>query len=253
MTTAGVPAAWPADVIHVNEDGWVLINRGRRHGVSAGLRLLVVGQGIRELRDLYAAEAAGDTPPLALRIRRTYEQLEVIHAEEDCAVAIATRTPPERRPQVYTGPEGELLVWVPLPAGFTWPRLADADDTADLPPDDGYDEESAGDTEDVETAAAPDAAREGDEETPDSEAAEQDKDEESTTTMADTPPERGEQDDERWEEALPLNGVSVGDLVVPAVPVAGSGTAPASGAAASEAPGNPFEAGRSYDWMKPES
>src|SRR5258708_33971705 len=107
MTTAGVPAAWPADVIHVNEDGWVLLNRGRRHGVSAGLRLLVVGQGIRELRDLYAAEPAGDTPPLALRIRRTYEQLEVVHAEGECAVAIATRTPPERRPHVYTGPSGK--------------------------------------------------------------------------------------------------------------------------------------------------
>src|SRR5258708_38670202 len=99
MTTAGVPAAWPADVIHVNEDGWVLLNRGRRHGVSAGLRRLAVGPGIRELRDLYAAEAAGDTPPPALRSRRTCGQLEGSHAEEDCAAAIATRAPQQRRPR----------------------------------------------------------------------------------------------------------------------------------------------------------
>ncbi len=39
---------WPADVIHVNEDGWVLVNRGSQHGVFVGMRLLVGGAGIRE-------------------------------------------------------------------------------------------------------------------------------------------------------------------------------------------------------------
>src|SRR2546430_5683528 len=121
ISGTGTPT-WPADIIHVNEDGWVLVNRGRKHGVVPGLRLLVVGQGIRELRDLYAqaADSASDQP--ALRIRRIYEQLEVIHVEDRSAIAIATRTPPERRPSVYQGPDGELLVWGPLPEGFTWPR-----------------------------------------------------------------------------------------------------------------------------------
>src|SRR5260221_9956344 len=78
----GGTATWPADIIHVNEDGWVLINRGRAHGVLPGLRLLVVGSGIRELRDLFPAAsraAAGDAtshpPAPPLRTRRTHEQL----------------------------------------------------------------------------------------------------------------------------------------------------------------------------------
>jgi hypothetical protein len=229
----GPTAAWPADIIHVNEDGWVLINRGRRQGVTPGLRLLVVGQGIRELRDLFAAgAAAGDPPPLALRIRRTYEQLEVIHAEESAAIAIATRTPPERRPQVYTGPDGELLVWVPLPAGFSWPPTGARDEDGAVAEDDaggaaGDIDEDGGMAEDAETGA-------------------------DQASVADAPPERGEQDDERWDEALPLNGVNVGDLVLPAIPATtASGAAPAVNATASAGAGNPFEAGRSYDWMQP--
>ncbi len=218
-------SAWPADIIHVNEDGWVLVNRGRRHGVVPGLRLLVVGQSIRELRDLYANGATANAPlPLALRIRRTYEQLEVIHAEDGAAIAIATRTPPERRPQVYTGPEGELLVWVPLPSGFSWPRAGMQHDDAPLE-DVSFDAEAlevdAGEVE-TDTNAAP---------------------------VADAPPVIGEQDDERWEEALPLNGVNVGDLVLPAIPISGEREAanvPASGTSS-----NPFEMGRSYDWIKP--
>src|SRR5215472_14596247 len=95
---SGTPT-WPADIIHVNEDGWVLVNRGRTHGVLPGLRLLVVGEGIRALHDLSAPEAQGVSEEAipTLRIRRIYEQLEVIHAEPACAIAIATRTPPERR------------------------------------------------------------------------------------------------------------------------------------------------------------
>src|SRR5262249_53830427 len=128
MGTASGAGTWPADIIHVNEDGWVLINRGRAHGVLPGLRLLVVGQGIRELRDLFASEPQGTpeephaAPALMLHTRRPSEKLEVLHAEWACATATATRTPPGRRRSVSRGPEGELLVWVPLPAGLTWPR-----------------------------------------------------------------------------------------------------------------------------------
>ena len=224
---------WPADVIHVNEDGWVLINRGGKHRVAPGLRLMVVGSSIRDLHDLYAPGADQDTPaeelPVALRLRRTYELLEVVHVEESCAIAIAARVPPDRRPTVYRGPEGELLVWVPLPAEFTWPH----------PGDDG--------------AADANQAEETDEQTQD----EQD----DAGAAGDTPPEQMEQEDERWELALPLNSVSVGDVVLPALPAASqAATAEASAlaAATSSPPAStdqhttPFDAGRSYDWMKPQ-
>lgn len=227
---------WPADVIHVNEDGWVLINRGGKYGVAPGLRLMVVGSSIRDLRDLYAPGADQDTPtaelPVALRLRRTYELLEVVHVEECCAIAIAARVPPDRRPTIYRGPEGELLVWVPLTADFTWPRPGDdgaADaNQADEPDDqaqDGYDGQDGAEADD------------------------------------DAPPERMEQEDERWELALPLNSVSVGDIVLPALPAASqAATAEASAlaAATSSPPAStdqhttPFDAGRSYDWMKPQ-
>src|SRR5258706_12471021 len=179
----GGTSTWPADIIHVNEDGWVLINRGRAHGVLPGLRLLVVGSGIRELRDLFPAatrEVAGDAtsqpPAPALRTRRTYEQLDVVSNEDAFAVAVATRTPPERRPEFYRGLEGELLVWVPLPAGFTWPQPGA--DEHDLPPD----AVANGDTGDRQ---------------------EESWDEDDTADTAgedegDTPPALAEQDDEGW-------------------------------------------------------
>lgn len=222
MSTPTTAGNWPADVIHVNEDGWVLVNRGRDHGVAPGLHLLVVGQSIRELRDLFAEGTVDEHAPV-LRIRRTYELLDVIHVEATCAIAVAARTPIERRPQIYRGPEGELLVWVPLPSAFTWPLPGEtpdaASDTSDIDETDGEQTTASNeDTEDAEDAE-------------------------------DAPPERSEQDDERWEEALPLNGVSVGDRVLPAIPAAGtSGT---TSATASGASGNPFETGRAYNWMQP--
>lgn len=239
-TLAGVSSSsistWPADIIHVNEDGWVLVNRGRAHGVVPGLRLLVVGQSIRELRDLYAQAGDSTSESPALRIRRTYEQLEVIHVEDRSAIAIATRTPQERRPSVYRGPDGELLVWVPLPEGFSWPRPGASeshdwhDDTSDAPTDDMTD--NATDDMDGDTGAQADAEADGE-------------------TM-DAPPELGEQDDERWEEALPLNGVNVGDIVLPAIPVTSATTSATPVTVPSSEPHtNPFESGRSYDWIKP--
>lgn len=239
MSAAGAGATWPADVIHVNEDGWVLINRGREHGVMPGLRLLVVGQGIRELRDIFAGEGTGSGAP-ALRIRRTYEQLEVIHAEPRCSIAVAARVPPERRPTIYQGPKGELLVWAPLPPNFTWPRPGEE-------PDATTDEE--GWQGDVVTADASDS-QEGDQSQAESA---------SEEAATDTPPEHGEQEDERWEHALPLNGVGVGDVVLPAIPVTGG--VPVTGgddvqtgdiapiSPPGSGPSNPFESGRSYDWM----
>ncbi|HLJ80864.1 MAG TPA: hypothetical protein VKT52_05210 [Ktedonobacterales bacterium] len=230
-SSAGAGNLWPAEVIHVNEDGWVLVNRGRAHGVVPGLRLLVVGTGIRELRNVMVAS---DDQPLALRIRRTYEELDVLYVEETCAVAVATRAPAARRPKFYRGPDGELLVWVPLPEGWTYPHPG-TDDTPADDTDDSDDDQDADEQEDQ------DDADDTDDETPDA------------------PPEVGEQDDERWEEALPLNGVGVGDLVVPAIPAASaSATNPTGAATPSTASGdpaapNPFEAGRDYGWMKQES
>lgn len=237
-TTSGTGRMWPADVIHVNEDGWVLINRGRAHGVTPGLRLLVVGTSIRELRDLFpGGEGMARQPqPVALRIRRTYEQLEVVYAEDTSAIAVATRTPPSRRPSFYRGPDGELLVWVPLPEGFTYPQ-PDAAASPTPAVDDGSGTSPYDASDDTE-AEGQDDGGDGD--------------------RTDAPPEQGEQEDERWEQALPLNGVAVGDLVVLAVPIgnAASATADVGEAAPSSSTGdvpvaNPFESGRNYDWMAP--
>jgi hypothetical protein len=225
-------ALWPADVIHVNEDGWVLINRGSHHGVSVGLHLLVVGTGARELHDLFAPDASTETQLPVLRIRRTYEMLEVVYAEESCAIAIATRTPASRRPSVYRGPEGELLVWVPLPEGYTWPPLNNlasqpSQSPNTSPPWAADDEEGASHADGYSDA-------------------------EESSDGADAPPERALQDDEPWEEALPLNSVSVGDIVLPAAPAApaapsiGDGTSPSAEPTA----GTSLGQGRTYDWMK---
>jgi hypothetical protein len=239
--TAG--GLWPADVIHVNEDGWVLINRGSQHGVILGLRLLVVGTGTRELLNLFPPEGAPQSP--VLRIRRTYELLEVIHAEPDCAIAIAARTPATRRPTVYRGPEGELLVWAPLPEGYTWPPTGATSDDANseitppVPPAPRRPPWLSPADDD----ASMDAGEDDDDIDPDS------------PDEADAPPERALQDDEPWEEALPLNSVSVGDIVLPAIPA--SPTASSAPMATSEAvvsephvPASTFDHGRTYDRMK---
>jgi len=201
-TTWGAGSAaplWPADVIHVNEDGWVLINRGLAHGVVVGQRLLVVGPSVRTMRNIFATH--GDAPaPVALQIRRTYELLEVVYVERECAVAVAARAPIERRPEFYRGPGGELLVWVPLPNDYTYPP---ADGGAIGPTG------SANNDDDDDTGA--DDAEEDVEAQGDGQVA-------YDQAVPDEPPERITQEDERWEEALPLNGVSVGDLVVPALP-----------------------------------
>jgi len=231
VSTHVTAGGWPADIIHVNEDGWVLVNRGRQQGVVPGLRLLGVGQGVRDLRDLFAEGAADEQAPV-LRIRRTYELLDVIHVEAACAIAVAARTPVERRPRIYRGPDGELLVWVPLPSDFTWPLPGEAAAGAADTKEAGGGRAASDDEEGFAAGSA--ASNVGIED---------------MENAADAPPERSEQDDERWEEALPLNGVSVGDRVLPAIPATGVAGG-ASGTAGSGA-GNPFEAGRAYDWMQP--
>lgn len=279
--TNGAAPLWPADVIHVNEDGWVLINRGLAQGVVVGQRLLVVGPSVRQVRDLFAAH--GDAlAPVALQIRRTYELLEVVYAERECAIAVAARAPIERRPEFYRGPTGELLVWVPLPHDYTYPPVDDGDDAGDAENDteNGADDvgvnvpimgypmgrmntrPTAGDSVDA-TESDDDDTDDEDGQTPDDQA------------VADEPPERVTQEDERWEEALPLNGVSVGDLVVPALPAAptlsGLVGAPTTLSASAPASAPPLAAydfatpvthadavtpraegtGQSSDWMKP--
>ena len=203
MSTA-TDGSWPAEIIHVNEDGWVLINRGSSHGATVGLRLLVVGQGVRELRNLFTpgaveGEEASAAPPV-LRIRRTYEELEIIHAEAECSIAVAARALPERRPHLYRGTDGELLVWVPLPSDFTWPEPGSSSSS-----DDDADDSSNSYTTSMQSGGGDGA----------------DGDEDESGDM-DTPPERDQQEDERWEHALPLNDVGVGDLVVPAIPEGGA-------------------------------
>jgi hypothetical protein len=235
---------WPASVIHVNEDGWVLINRGRNADVISGMRLLVVGSGTREMRDLFAPGTGdGGEAPLALRLRRTYELLEVVYVEDGCAIAVAARASAARRPQFYRGPEGELLVWVPLPDTYTWPP-ADAADEADGDDDD--------DNDGAETSAALDDG-DGEDESASADGA----DEESE----DGPPGTYEQEDHRWEEALPLNSVSVGDLVVPAIPATPEGdpayTSPAitsaaiTGTITTTTPPAHTTWDKHYDWMGP--
>lgn len=259
VTEPDAARGWPGDVIHVNEDGWVLINRGRTADVVPGMRLLVVGSGTREMRDLFApSAAAGGEAPLALRLRRTYELLEVVYVEDECAVAVAERAPAARRPQFYRGPSGELLVWVPLPDDYTWPP---ADDAPDASTADSEDLAAEAEADDEAEAEADDEADAGD--------ADEDMDGEvaagANGQEEDEPPGTQGQEDQRWEEALPLNNVSVGDIVVPAVPATPGGepTRPSpsiTGAAigrtftTSQAPAHPGW-DKHYEWMgpKPES
>ena len=81
QSAAQSSAYWPAQIIHVNEDGWALINRGATHGVSVGTRLLVVGDSMRDLRDLFAPSEVregddltekGFSPPQATPFQRQW-------------------------------------------------------------------------------------------------------------------------------------------------------------------------------------
>ncbi len=245
MSSETTPPPWPADIIHVNEDGWVLINRGRADAIALGMRLFVVGNGSRELRDLFATVDGGERP-VVLRTRRTYELLEIVHVEEHCAVAVAARAPVARRPQFFHGPGGELLVWIPLPADYTWPSPGSM---TDLAPDSDADDENVEDDNGSDANAPLDQADDGSREgSGGAESA-------ASAAPPDAPPEHGYQEDERWEQALPLNGVSVGDLVIPAVPVATplNPTAATSTADAGAGVLGQKTWDKSYDWMPPKT
>jgi len=163
-----------------------------------------------------------------LRTRRTYELLEIVYAEDRCAVAVAARAAAARRPEFYRGQGGELLVWVPLPNDYTWPQPAGPDDepSDDDKPDDAYasgDDDANDATDEARASESEDAGG---------------------PPVGDEPPSHGDQEDQRWEEALPLNGVSVGDIVIPAVPIAqaaptvGLSTSAATATAPSDAVAN---------------
>ncbi len=230
-------------VIHVNEDGWVVINRGAQDGVSEGLRFAVLGErNPRQIRDLFPAPEAADRPARAvvLRADTAYELLRVILVERACCVAIADRVPPERTPQPFRGPQGELLLYTPPPADWRYDALdleEEREDAADEAAE--ADEENAGDAaEDAPADESEEADASAEEEAPAAE--------ESAADAATRQQER------LWDGALPLNAVQVGDEVVMALPYRPG---------AWEAPAAPVEAGvpaaaddqaqpSSYDWLK---
>lgn len=129
------------------------------------------------------------------------------------------------------------MVWVPLPSDFTWPH-------AEAPGDAETAAESDGDTSDAWSA---DQHADSDDEA-------QATDAEDEATGGEGDDALPEQEDERWEQALPLNGTNVGDPVVPALPISPADRtqqATAATDAAHTQASTIFDAGRSYDWLKP--
>ena len=229
------PQVLRGQVIHVNEDGWVVINRGAEHGVSDGLRFAVLGERTpRQIRDLFASGEGAEPPanPVVLRADTAYELLRVILVERQCCVAISDRVPPERTPQPFAGPQGELLIYTPPPADWRYDALdldeagtdAPADDNDDN--DDGAEEGSASEAQEQSEPAAEASAEED----------------------ADLV---GQQQERLWDGALPLNAVQVGDEVVMALPYRpGAGAAPAAAEASAPATADAPTTPSSYDWLK---
>jgi len=200
------PQVLRGQVIHVNEDGWVVINRGAQDGVSDGMRFAVLGErNARQIRNLFpSGEPADKTAhPVVLRADTAYELLRVILVERACCVAISDRVPPERTPQPFLGPQGELLLYTPPSADWRYDALDLEESSADAPTDEAADAENEG----AEDRAAEDSADEAD--GPAEPAlGEGDAEAESTAEVA------GRQQERLWDGALPLNAVQVGDVVV---------------------------------------
>jgi hypothetical protein len=232
------PQVLRGQVIHVNEDGWVVINRGAEHGVSDGLRFAVLGERTpRQIRDLFADSEGNEKPasPVVLRADTAYELLRVILVERQCCVAISDRVPPERTPQPFVGPQGELLIYTPPPADWRYDAL-DLDEASEDAPDEATDDEEAEEEEDAEEDAS------------DAQAASEAAADASAEDDADL---AGQQQERLWDGALPLNAVQVGDEVVLALPyrpgaLAAPAAAEASASATADAPTTPS----SYDWLK---
>ncbi len=229
-------------VIHVNEDGWVVINRGAQDGVSDGLRFAVLGErNARQIRNLFPAGDAADKDarPVVLRADTAYELLRVILVERACCVAISDRVPPERTPQPFLGPQGELLIYTPPSADWRYDALDLEEGSADEAADEADDAEGAsedGQDEGDPASAAQDA----------SEPAAQDgeAEEDSAADLA------GRQQERLWDGSLPLNAVQVGDEVVLALPYRPGGWEGASAEASDPAPADGASTPASYDWLK---
>jgi len=191
-------------VIHVNEDGWVVINRGAQDGVSEGQRFAVLGErNPRQIRDLFPSVKAAEqrVGQVVLRADTAYELLRVILVERQCCVAISDRVPPERAPQPFLGPQGELLVYTPPPTDWRYDALDleeasedSAADAAEQPAD--ASETAPSDDLPGEPERASDAEDEG----------------ERAVDLA------ARQQERLWDGALPLNALQVGDEVVMALP-----------------------------------
>jgi hypothetical protein len=220
-------------VIHVNEDGWVIINRGAQDGIGEGQKFVVLGEhNPRQIHNLYPEdEGAGRSQPPVLRVDTAYELLRVILVERQCCVAISDRVPLERTPQPFLGPQGELLLYTPPPPDWRY---------------DALDLESSPAEDDTET----DASEDDEPDEPDANDADQQSsgDEQVAATA---------QQDRLWDGALPLNALQVGDEVVLAQPyqpgvwaaslasvVAQPGAAPAPADSSSALTSEP------YDWFK---
>jgi hypothetical protein len=231
------PQVLRGQVIHVNEDGWVVINRGAEHGVSDGLRFAVLGERTpRQIRDLFAAGEGAEQPanPVVLRADTAYELLRVILVERQCCIAISDRVPPERTPQPFVGPQGELLMYTPPPAGWRY-------DALDL------DEASADEADDTEDADDDEAEDDTASEAPEQRGPAAD---EASADAADADL-AGQQQERLWDGALPLNAVQVGDEVVMALPYRpGAWAAPTDAESSAPATADASAKPGSYDWLK---
>lgn len=217
-------------VIHVNEDGWVVINRGSQDGVVEGQKFVVLGErNPRQIHDLYpeSAENSSAAQPAVLRVDTAYELLRAILVERACCVAISDRVPQDRTPLPFLGPQGELLLYTPPPPDWRYDAL-DLDETQEQTDEEDDEDENEG--EDAEAEAGDDAADESE----------------------DTAIDPTTQQDRLWDGALPLNALQVGDEVVLAQPYL-PGAWSASAAAGENAPASANAAAsmpESYDWFK---
>ena len=225
-------------VIHVNEDGWVVINRGMQDGVVEGQKFVVLGErNPRHIHNLYphTGENNRAAQPAVLRVDTAYELLRVILVERECCVAISDRVPQERTPLPFLGPQGELLLYTPPPSDWSY-------DALDLNETQG--DASAEDDEDEGQENVVEADGDG---TPD--------ENEGADTSEDTAIDPDTQQDRLWDGALPLNALQVGDEVVLAQPYLPGAWAAGN---ASSMPGENSPAStsatpstiESYDWFK---
>jgi hypothetical protein len=230
-------------VIHVNEDGWVVINRGMQDGVVEGQKFVVLGErNPRQIHNLYpeGAENSRAPQPAVLRVDTAYELLRVILVERECCVAISDRVPQERTPQPFLGPQGELLLYTPPPSDWRF----DALDLQESQAEPDTEDEDEGEADEDQAEAGDDAAGER----------------ERAEASEDAEIDPNTQQDRLWDGALPLNALQVGDEVVLAQPYvpgaverevwaasnASSIPAEAAPASSSVMPSTP----ESYDWFK---